>query len=673
MTVSINWRKPASQLLWSVMLLAMAPAIVIGAAVRGVVRTPDGAPLSNARVTLAPVDTSQVLERRTAADGVYEFTNVFAGTWRVGASLTGRAYAETSRVVGGADILQDFSLGPDTHPGRWTTIGDTNPENLYATDSGSLLPDGRIFYCHDTIDPLIYNPLTGAKSFPPASPSMQGCHITTLLADGRLVFVGGQDTGDFRDAVRTVKTYDYLTNCWTVLPSMIEQRWYSGLVRLADGRLMAMGGGQRPNAQRTPTCEIFDPANPGWTATGSMSNPSEFAPSVLLLNGKVLRSWWPSQLYDVTAGTWTNTGSMVQTDRLWPGHCDHSLVLLPDGRACAVGIYRGSLTSPSMIELYDPVTESWSLGANAAVTRSQPEVVMLPTGHVFVAGGKLEDNNHSVSTNAWGQTKLTDLYDPISNTWRRCADMAWHREYHAVTVLVPDGRVVTTAGTGGPAQPGISNDVEAFEPPYLFRGIRPRIDAISTTTLQNGSAFQFDVSRTESVTSVVLIGTDAVTHWVDAGVPRVLALPFQQAGGTVQVSVPSNQNLAPVGYYILFAMVDDIPSSGVIVRIVPGGGTGVPADLAPHAPLAIRVQPNPSRSATTIAWYQARSGKVQLSIFDLSGRAVFAASRQGVVGWHNIDWSGSSSAGDRLPPGLYMVEVKNFSARRIAKFARIGP
>ena len=33
-----------------------------------------------------------------------------------------------------------------------------------------------------------------------------------------------------------------------------------------------------------------------------------------------------------------------------------------------------------------------------------------------------------------------------------------------------------------------------------------------------------------SVTSVVLIGTDAVTHWVDAGVPRVLALPFQQIG-----------------------------------------------------------------------------------------------------------------------------------------------
>src|SRR5262245_15467559 len=253
------------------------------ALLRGTVRDSGGSALSGSRVTAATLDTSVVLETRTAADGTFGFSGVVAGTWRIGAAVLGRAYAESVRVVGAVDVVQNFSLGPDVHPGRWSIIGDTNPENLYATDSGSLLPDGRIFYCHDTIDPLIFNPLSGAKSFPPASPSMQGCHITTLLADGRLTFVGGQDTGDFRDAVRTVKAYDYLANSWTVLPSMIEQRWYSGLVRLADGKLMAMGGGQRPNAQRTATCEIYDPANPGWTATGSMSNPSEFPPSVLLL------------------------------------------------------------------------------------------------------------------------------------------------------------------------------------------------------------------------------------------------------------------------------------------------------------------------------------------------------------------------------------------------------
>jgi hypothetical protein len=652
--------------------LAIASCLALsaeGAVVRGTVRTAVGAPLFGARVTVATLDTAQVLEARSAADGSYEFAAVAPGSWRIGASCRGRAYAETLRIVAGGDVVHDFWLGPDNHPGRWSTIGNTDPEDLYATDSGSLLPDGRIFYCHNTIDPVIFDPRTGAKSFPPASPSQQGCHITTLLADGRLVFIGGQDSGDFRDAVRTVKTYNYTTNDWTILPSLIEERWYPGLCRLADGRLLAMGGGQRPNAQRTPTCEVFDPESPGWSAAASMSNPSDFPPAVLLYNGKVLRSWWPSQLFDVDAGVWSTTGSMVQTNRLWPGHCDHSLVVLPDGRACAVGLYRGSLSNPSMIELYDPNTGSWSLGANASVTRSQPEVVMLPTGHVFVAAGKLEDANPTVPTNAWRQTKLTDLYDPSSNSWRSCADMAWFREYHAVTVLVPDGRVVTTAGTGGPAAPGITNDVEAFEPPYLFRGIRPRIDAVSTTTLQNGVAFQMNISRTDSVTAVVMVGTNAVTHWVDGGVPRVLALPFQQSDGTLQIAVPANQNLAPVGYYILFALVDDIPSSGVIVHIVPGGVADAPSELVPTQP-SLRVWPNPSRDGTRIEWYQARPGPTRLSIYDLSGRLMLSRHGRESAGRQLWEWNGQTASHAELAPGLYWIELESNEGRRVAKIVR---
>lgn len=653
-------------------MLASAPTASHATAVRGVVRSSEGTDISGARVTLAMQDASVVLETRSAADGSYGFANVSADTWRIGASRPSFAYAETTRIIGVADVNQDFSLALDVHPGRWTVIGNTDPENLYATDSGSLLPDGRILYCHDTIDPLVFNPVNGSKTFPPASPSQQGCHITTLLEDGRLLFIGGQDSGDFRDAVRTVKAYDHATNTWTVLPSLVEERWYPGLARLADGRLLAMGGGQRPNAQRTPTCEIFDPGNPGWTTTGSMSNPSDYPPSVLLYNGQVLRSWWPPQLFDVMTGLWTTTGSMLQTDRFWPGHCDHTLVVLPDGRACAVGIYRGSLMNPTMIELYDPATGAWSLGANAAVTRSQPEVVMLPTGQVFVAGGKLEDPNPSVSTNAWGQTKLTDLYDPTSNSWHRCADMAWHREYHAVTVLVPDGRVVTTAGTGGPANPGISNEVEAFEPPYLFRGIRPRIDILSGTSFPNGATFQMTVSRTDSVTAVVLVGTNAVTHWVDGGVPRVLSLPFQQLGGGLAVTVPTNQNLAPVGYYILFAMVDDIPSAGIIVRIVSGGTVDSPGSSASHGTL--RAWPNPFRMRTRMEWYQPRLEGTRLEVFDIAGRMLCSYKPSVEAGWQRFDWDGRTPSGHVLPAGVYWARLRAPERASVVKIVRItGP
>ena len=52
--------------------------------------------------------------------------------------------------------------------------------------------------------------------------------------------------------------------------------------------------------------------------------------------------------------------------------------------------------------------------------------------------------------NASCQLKRVDLYDPVADSWQRMADMADFREYHAITLLLPDGRVLTTAGTGQP-------------------------------------------------------------------------------------------------------------------------------------------------------------------------------------------------------------------------------
>lgn len=650
--------------------LLLVTSSLQAATVRGTIAGWNSSTLQGARVTLANPDTSFVFETRSGVDGAYRFDGVASGSWRIGASRLGYAYEEALQLVGAGEVVQDFVLGADVHPGRWTTIGNTDPENLYATNSASLLPDGRIFYCHDTLEPVLFSPVNGAKTVPASSPSQQGCHISTLLPDGRLVFIGGQDSGDFRDAVKTVKAFDGIAGTWQVLPDLIEERWYPGLARLGDGRLLVMGGGQRPSAQRTPTCEIYDPRANSWTATGSMSNPSDYPPAVLLQNGKVLRSWWPPQLFDPALNQWTNTGAMVQPNRFWPGHCDHSLVRLLDGRACAVGIYRGSLPAPSMIELYDSGSGTWSLGANAAITRSQPEVALLPTGQVFVAGGKLEDPNPSVPTNTYGQTRLTDLYDPATNSWRRCADMAWFREYHATTLLVPDGRVITTAGTGGPANPGVSNDVEAFEPPYLFRGIRPRIEAISSTSLPHGGSFTLSVSRTSAVTGLVLVGMSSVTHWVDGGLPLTLRLPFTQSGSTLVATIPSDLNLAPAGHYLLFALVDDIPSTAVVVRLMDAVTGDVPPGTSPTR-LSGSLRPNPFSGRVELRWYQPIAGRSQIRIFDLSGRSVFERSLSGDKGWRQLEWDGRVQ-GQPAAAGVYLLSVDVGGQKWTARLVRLG-
>ncbi|MBS1723451.1 MAG: DUF1929 domain-containing protein [Armatimonadetes bacterium] len=436
-----------------------------------------------------------------------------------------------------------------------------------------LLADGRIFFCHDTMDPIIFDPVTGQKFQPNGSGLPSGCMNGTLLQNERVLFVGGQegdDPGNFRLAVRYVRTYDPLTNSWTRLPDLLQPngRWYPGFARLADGSGLIMGGGTRPNADRTNTCEIFRPMTGLCSWTGSMLNPCEFPPSALLYTGEVLATWSPPQLYNPGTGQWRATANFLQPNRGWPDHSDHSIVVLSEGRVLALGIRRGANNYQNMGEVYNPSTGTWSFTSNPAFPRFQTEVVQLPDGRVLSAAGESTNPNPPVQ-NVLNIVKTSDLYDPATDSWRNMADLNWFREYHAVTVLVPDGRVLTTGGTRLKFQYGpTSADIEGFSPPYLFRGVRPQITSISGTLLKPGATVSMTVFPTTKITNVVLMGTGVTTHWVDGGVPRRLVLAVTQVGSTVKVVLPKSSNLMPTGHYMLFAMVDDIPSVGKIVNVL---------------------------------------------------------------------------------------------------------
>lgn len=538
-----------------------------------VVRASNGMPVPDARVTLYLPDLSVFHERRTDSRGRYLFALTDPGSYRFGIALPGFEYVERdANLAAGSALLCTTRLVPEAHGGAWEVIGDTLPEVLDATDIGVLRPDGTIFYCHDTSDPIVLDPRTGAKNLPVSSGSEQGCMNGTLLEDGSVLLAGGQDgssPGSFRDAISWVKEF-HLDQTWTQLGDMLAPtgRWYPGLARLADGRLLVMGGGTAPSAARTDTCEIYDPSTGAWSFTGSMGSAVEFPPSALLLDGRVLRTWGTiPELYDPSTGAWTPTGAFAFPSRGYPGHSDHSLLVLSDGRAAAIGIRRLEQPSAPMVEFFDSVTEAWTPGSSPDRTRMQCEVVLLPDGRVLVQGGD-QETTAGPEPNVLGIVKRCDLFDPGSEAWRRVADTLVFREYHAVTLLVPDGRVVTTGGTRIKFQVGpTSSNVDAYSPPYLFRGVRPRIGSVSDTTPARGTTLSFDVFPETALTSVVLLGMQSTTHWVDGGIPRRVELPVSQSGTDVQVVLPSDQNALPLGWYLLFAMVDDIPSEGVVVRV----------------------------------------------------------------------------------------------------------
>ena len=91
--------------------------------------------------------------------------------------------------------------------------------------------------------------------------------------------------------------------------------------------------------------------------------------------------------------------------------------------------------------------------------------------------------------------------------------------------------------------------------------------ARNSASYSMANTLRFDVFPATRLTSVVLIGTGAHTHWVEAGVPRRLELTVRQTGQSAAVQLPTDVNRLPVGHYLLFGMVDDIPSIAEIVRV----------------------------------------------------------------------------------------------------------
>ncbi len=574
--------------------------------VSGQVTRSAGGAVAGARITLFTANLSTFREARSDASGNYQIAGVPDGTYQVGAAARGYQYQEVSVTVSGANVARSFTLGPETQQGRWTVVGNTDPELLDGTGSGSLLPTGEIFYCHNAFDPVVFNPVSATKSYPPNSGSQQGCHVTSVLTNGGLSIIGGSEGGYPQNpSSNNHKQYFRTTNSWTQKASMNYGRWYPGLIRLSDERLLLLGGHRSSEGTRTNTCEVYDFSANTWSWTGSVLRPTEMPPAVLLYTGEALKTWRDPELYNVGSGAWRAAAPLLQT-RMGQDegqHCDHGIVMLRDGTIMVVGIDTRSVANPRFVEFYNPFTNQWSLGPNPQHLRQRPEAILLPDHRVLAYGGEYTGSNpaslvlKNAGTATSVATNVADLYDPDTTAWRPLAGMNRWIHYHSVGVVIPDGRVIDTGGAGTTSSRSFAGDdssIEAFEPPYLFRGVRPQIDSVSSTDLVAGGTFTMQVSRTSAVTEVVLLGTRATTHWIDGGTQRYLSLSFAQTGSTVQATLPADPIRALRGYYLLFAMVDDIPSVARIVRITAGSPSNSPPAVSITSPTSGATYPAPA-------------------------------------------------------------------------------
>ena len=172
-------------------------------------------------------------------------------------------------------------------------------------------------------------------------------------------------------------------------------------------------------------------------------------------------------------------------------------------------------------------------------------------------------------SNQSGAVFAAELWNPATGLWSKLSNASVVRVYHSATMLLADGRVLSTgSGDGG----GVTSQksYEIFSPPYLFKGPRPTAN-LSRNDMHYGQQLVVTTPDAASIRKVTLIRLAATTHTFDMG-QRLNTLTFQAAadGQSLTVTAPAAGKIAPPGPYTLFLVNDQgVPSVGQTILLTP--------------------------------------------------------------------------------------------------------
>jgi hypothetical protein len=319
--------------------------------------------------------------------------------------------------------------------------------------TATLLRDGRVLiagsgltYPSETSlnSAELYDPVTGRFSATGSMAEARAHHTATLLSDGRVLVVGGENDEGAGVFLNSAELYDPASGRFSPTGAMSTPRENQSATLLRDGRVLVTGGDQGwagggggGSGDMLATAEIYDPASGTFSPTGSMKVARSYHTASLLPNGKVLiLGGWDhdllalgsAEMYDPQSNRFDSAGSMTTA------RGNHTATLLSDGRVLVTGgsDYYAGADSMGSAEIYDPTTAKFGRTASMTVKRAFHTATLLTDGRVLIAGS---------STGNPDAARSAELYDPATGTFRATGSMAVDRTEHTATLLL-DGRVL---------------------------------------------------------------------------------------------------------------------------------------------------------------------------------------------------------------------------------------
>ncbi|KAK2742947.1 hypothetical protein FQN57_005077 [Myotisia sp. PD_48] len=485
-----------------------------------------------------------------------------------------------------------------------------------------VLPNGQFAYSSE------YDPSSN-KVIPLPYKSNVFCAGGSFLVDGRVVLVGGNGplkhidptVGDgFRGIRFLERRFDdeqFENSTWIEPGNLLSSpRWYPTMQILPDGRLVVVSGsanGLNPMVfeNNNPTYEILD--RNGFSTGDSIllsilekNQPYYMYPFIHLLKDGTLFIFVSksADLYDVDTDTVVKSLPDLRGDyRTYPNTGGSVLLPLspengwePEIMVCGGGAYQ-DLNSPtdSSCGRIKPLSEkpAWEVEPMPN-GRGMVEGMLLPDGTViWINGCNRGAQGFGIAKDPIYEPWIYIPHAPRMDRWAIGGQTTIARMYHSVALLLLDGTVMV-AGSNPVEQPVLvpnPNDpmaayvtefrVEIYTPHYLMDGNenrRPFDVSISSRYLSaNGRRFTitFNIHENAESLRVALYHGGVVTHSLHMG-HRMLYLDSYgwRPGRTrqnVRVTMPPNSRVAPPGPYVVYVVVDGVPSMGQFVMVENSG------------------------------------------------------------------------------------------------------
>jgi hypothetical protein len=544
--------------------------------------------------------------------------------WPAAAAATVALAVAGTASAGGQASASAACAGAACTKGAWQILPVKSPvraSRAVLLDNGDVLlvagsGDDADDFASGTLESAVYNPAKRTFSVI-KTPDDFFKSGAVQLADGKVLILGGAKayasaTHD-DEGLNTSYLFNPATDKYQRISNLNGGHWAPSATELGNGDVIAFGGlDQHGNGSTTTEYFKYDPDSPAagrWLPLSQINEDHDFwglSPAMVLTkNGELFYSGShvlgdnetpvgatgtkrgqggagfltisnitkpgaPDPTTTVT-GLQDTPGGPPGTDML-----DESMsVLLPPAQSQQVMLMGGGninddkpatrLTDLIDLAAAKPRYTPGPLLPLGTLSNGEPEsaadgkmyvsTVLLPNGQVFETGGGLIRQAEPVYEAA--------MYTPATGKFAPVAADPVPRTYLSSAFLLPNGQVMAIGNN--PVDGSFDSRISIYSPPYLFRGARPQVTAMATEYWTYGSAQQLTVSQ--KIVSAELIRPTAVAQSADPN-QRYVRLPLTVTGNHVKLSVTSDPDIAPPGWYMLFVVdADGIPSVATRVHV----------------------------------------------------------------------------------------------------------